>query len=65
MSKNRTTQVRALPTDKEFIKQLAREMAQIEKKEIRSAEVLRRTMKIPNLKEILLKDSEMKRMMRK
>lgn len=58
--KRNSVHIRAYPEEKEKLKQLARELSAIEKKEVKTAEALRRALKTSN-KNLLLSDAEMKR----
>lgn len=59
--KKNTSHIRAWREEKDKIKRLSFELSSIEKKDIRSPEVIRRMMNIPNLHAILKSDAEFKR----
>lgn len=62
MSKKiRSSHVRANIEETKLLKSLRRKLGSIEDKDITTQEILRRTFKIPSVKEILLMDSHDKR----
>lgn len=65
MSNKRTRQIRAYPKDKDELLQISRELSAIQNKKVPVAEVLRRMKRVPNMKQILLKDAELKRRLNK
>lgn len=57
----RTVLIRSYPDVKEKIKDISRELSTIQKSDVKSAEVLRRAMAIPDITDILKRDAELKR----
>lgn len=60
MSRNTRT-IRAHPDDSAKLLELSRELSNIQQQDIKTAEVIRRALNVPNLKEILKADAELKR----
>jgi hypothetical protein len=53
--------IRAYDDDNKKIQQIARELSVVQQKKIGSPEVLRRALNIPDFRNILIKDAELKR----
>lgn len=61
MAKERNTLVKISPKDNMKVRDLSRRMSVIQGKNVPSAEVLRRTLNIPNIDKILEEDARMKK----
>jgi len=59
--RKRITNVRAYKEEQEKLKQLSYELSARERNSVRTPEILRRALNIPNLKNVLLEDAEFKR----
>jgi hypothetical protein len=60
----RLTHIRAYQQDQARLNELARELALIQKARVTTPEVIKRTLNIPNLKDVLKTDAEAKRRIR-
>lgn len=63
--RKRLTNIRANTDTRDRLKELSRELSFIERRDVRTPEVLRRTLNIPNLPHILKNDAELKRRWKK
>jgi hypothetical protein len=61
MSNKRTSHIRVFPEVKNKINELRRDLSIIQKEDIQTPELMRRTFNIPNLKNTLLEDARVKR----
>lgn len=57
----RTTLIRAREEDVLKIKNLAREISFVQRSDIKTPELIRRTFNIPNLKDVLMEDAKLKK----
>ena len=60
--KDKTGTIRTYMQDRQRIKDLKRELSVVQKCDISEAEIIRRTLNIPQLRKMLLDDAEIKRM---
>jgi len=60
--KDKTGTIRTYMQDRQRIKDLKRELSVVQKCDISVAEIIRRTLNIPQLRKMLLDDAEIKRM---
>lgn len=58
---NTVATIRARVEDREKLNQLNRELSAIQKETIKTPETMRRILAIPNLKDVLINDAELKR----
>lgn len=61
----RLTGVRAYVMDKDRLKDLSLELSNIQKDKVTTPEIIRRTLNVPNIKDILIQDALNKRRLKK
>ncbi len=65
LSTKRLTHIRAYDFDKKKINDLSFELSNIQKAKVTTPEIIKRALNVPNLRDILIKDAEIKRAIRR